>query len=130
MSDENKEITDFSKYKRFPIELSHHTFMLIHLFYDSDKSLRNAMEMQKLSVNHIGANKYDREYNPANQFYKQMEGEYSTYFVENMIYESVRILLEGFNKEVDTVTAKRVLDKAYSLIPAERKVLVEKKGVD
>ncbi len=129
------EIDDYKTYRRFPVELSHRTVMLIHLF-NNENHFENAIDLENIDDKNNAISKYDREQSPANQFFKQLEGQFSDAFLEDIIIEATRLLVEsdeagnriaklrndtdGWNR------AKEALDKAESLILNKRNVLIEK----
>lgn len=133
-----KEIGNYKNYKRFPIQLSSQDIILIHLFNDGNSGFENSFENISMTEESEAVNKFEREYNPANQFFKQLEGHYSDIFLEDIIIEATRLLVEGdnlsnkYNKRLNDPRtqiqnrAKEALDKAENVILYKRCVLVEK----
>jgi hypothetical protein len=130
------DIENYKNYKRFPIQLSSQTIMLIHLFNNENNNMRNFFEMEDIEENSKVVQDYERNQNPANQFFKQLEGQYSDAFLEDIIIEATRLLTESDDSSNRLATlvgdtyvnnsAKEALIKAESIILNKRNVLIEK----
>lgn len=119
------DYSDYKTYKRFPIQTSSQTIMLIHLFSDNGHALDNALEGQDMWEENEAAFSYDIHENAAKQLFAQMEGHYCDSFLEELILEATRRLMESDarRKEISQKygdnsfenRAKKALDKAANL---------------
>ena len=68
----------FENYKRFPIQLSDHCIMLIHLFKREDK----LEDMWTWDNEYMNEESYTQYQLAAKQLMQQLEGEYTPLFLE------------------------------------------------
>lgn len=132
------KLKDYKKYKRFPIQISSQNIILIHLFNDyHGGGMKNSLENVTMQEESEAVDSYNREENPANQFFKQLEGHYSDHFLKNIIIEATRFLVESDEKRNEmsikmgrpedvTSRAKEALEKAEGVIKNQRNVIIEK----
>lgn len=110
----------YKNYKREFIQLSSQNIILIHLFNDYENGLQNSLEDIEMKETNEAALKYDIETyeRSAKQFFDQLEGHYCDKFLECLIAEATKRLLESDERlDFKFNRAQKALDNAQTLIP-------------
>ena len=121
------DYSSFKHYRRFPIQLSAQNIILIHHFDNVHGGLENIFEAHDFQEENVEASKFDETKSAVKQFFDQLEGHYSDYFLQELIIEATRKLDKGdierfeFSKKLKKEEpfesrAKKTLDKASKIL--------------
>ena len=108
---------DYKNYKRFPIQLSQQSIIMIHLFNDinTGSAIVNTMESIDMTEENQACAEYDVHREAAKQFFSQLEGHYCDYFLAELIVEATRMLAKSDSKSKEPNRVKKVIDRVSKI---------------
>ena len=102
----------FKDYRRYPIQLSAQSIILIHHFSDKGESFSQVLERHDMMEENQAAayDSYHMYEKSAEQFFDQLEGHYSDAFLEALIVEATKKLNDS---DVRRRALEKKLDKVH-----------------
>lgn len=118
---EKPKVKDYQKYDRFPIQLSTHTLLMLHLFSQSEKS-SFTQTMETVAWNDEHMEYWETNFkvweDAAKQFFDQLEGKYSDSFLMAIIKEAA-LQLQNSDKRSEEFRTKYNANRRTQGLPED-----------